>query len=439
VENLFLRKQLAFYRERKIKPHRLRDAYPPPIGTQVTTCPGSYSAFLGANYLFPVNRKSGILTVDAARYKKRPISSGPQTKRPRNRTVVLLFASTLIFALGTTAQGSNESPLTTDNAYNPIPSPDGNYVAYIRTGWGESQFISLGRSSLVSDVKIVNVEGAATPRTLAEEYFLSGWTPDSTRLVCDRDWRYAFVSAEGKRSLEGRIPNDPDRFYIAMEWVAYSPSLETLVWTRPIDKSHPEIETPGRTIMKGKMFWNERVVPSPDGRYLAVFGEEIQTNLRVYDLRLESWTDLGRMTIHPDKDWWYIEPDWNPWFADGSRLVFLRDSTLVITASDGTQKTEIKIGGLVGLPVPSFDGQSIAYVTFEPRPGQVRPDLQFWGGTTILVVPVSAESKPRTVTLKNPDEVYDLKWLNNGALVFDRVADEVFYQHARIWKATVPC
>jgi hypothetical protein len=69
---------------------------------------------------------------------------------------------------------------------------------------------------------------------------------------------------------------------------------------------------------------------------------------------------------------------------------------------------------------------------------RVRPDLQFWGGTTIMVVSASAKSKPRPITLKNADEVYDLKWLNNGALVFDRVADEVFHQHARIWKAAVP-
>jgi hypothetical protein len=69
---------------------------------------------------------------------------------------------------------------------------------------------------------------------------------------------------------------------------------------------------------------------------------------------------------------------------------------------------------------------------------QARPDLQFWGGTTILVVHASAGSTPRTVTLKNPDEVYDLKWLNEGELAFDRVADETFYAHARIWKASVP-
>lgn len=350
--------------------------------------------------------------------------------------MVLHFAASLIFTLGATAQSSSESLLTTDNAYNPIPSPDGKHIGYVRTGWGETTFTSLGRSSLVSDVKIVNTEGEDAPFALAEDYFLSGWTPDSTRLVCFRDLNYALISTEGKRTLVGRIPNDPD--LVSAEWVAYSPSLETVVWSRLIDKSHRAIETPGRTIVKDGMFWQERVVPSPDGRYLAVFRQESQSNLRVYDLLLKSWTDLGTISIHPDKDWWYIQPNWNPWFADGSRLVFLRDSALVITTPDGRQKTEIMVNGHAGLPAASPDGQSIAYVTFEPRPMKVRPDLQFWGGTTILVIPISAGSKPRTITLKHPDEVYDLKWLNNGALVFDRVADAVLYQHARIWRAAVP-
>jgi Tol biopolymer transport system component len=350
---------------------------------------------------------------------------------------VLHFAASLAFALGAMAQSSSESLLTTDNAYNPIPSPDGKYIAYIRTGWGEKGFTSLGRSSLVSDVKIMNVVGTATRRTLAKDYFISGWTPDSTRIVCYRDWNYALVSTDGKRTMVGRIPNDPN-LNLPTEWVAYSPSLESLVWSRQIDKSHRAIETPSRTIVKDEMFWEGRVVASPDGRYLAVFRQDSQMDFRVYDLRLQSWTDLGMMSIHPDGDWWYIQPDWNPWFADGSRLVFLRDSTLVIANPHSTEKIEIKIDGPAGLPVPSPDGKSIAYVTFEPRPKQMRPDLQFWGGTTIMVVGTSGEPKPRAVTTKNPDEVYDLKWLNNDALIFDRVADDAFYQHARIWKVAVP-
>ena len=318
------------------------------------------------------------------------------------KTVVTVAVS-LILALGTMAQSSSESLLSTENAYNPIPSPDARYIAYVRTGWGEKQFTSFGRSSLVSDVKIMNVGGTATTRTLAKDYFISGWTPDSIRLVCYRDWNYALVSTEGNQTMVGRIPNVPD-LYMPTEQVAYSPFLETIVWSRPIDKSQWAIEAPGRTVVKQMLSGGKRVVSSPDGQYLAVFGENSETELRVYDFRLESWTDLGRMSIHPDKDWSYIQPDWNPWFADSSRLVFLRDSTLVITVPDGTQKTEIKIDGPAGLPVPSPDGKSIAYITFEPRPKQARPDLQFWGGTTIMVVPTSGESKPRTATLKNPDQ-----------------------------------
>jgi Tol biopolymer transport system component len=351
-------------------------------------------------------------------------------------TFLALLFSALIVAFEAKAQDSTETLLTTDNAYNPIPSPDGRYIAYVRTGWGEKSWFGLGRASLVSQVKLMTVRGDAAQRTLADDYFLSDWTPDSTRLVCYRDGNYVLVSTQGKRTLAGRIPNDPDHLGEA-EWVAYSSFLKTIIWSRQFDKSHRAIETPTRTIVKDRKLWQERVVPSPDGRYLAVFREESQTDLRVYDLRLKSWTDLGRMSIHPDKDWWYIQPNWSPWFADSSRLVFLRDSTLVIIRPDGTQNMETKVDDHAGLPVASPDGQSIAYVTFEPRPMKQRPDLQFWGGTTIWVVPASAGSAPCPVTQKNQDEVYDLKWLSDETLVFDRVADEMFYGHARIWKAAV--
>jgi hypothetical protein len=78
------------------------------------------------------------------------------------------------------------------------------------------------------------------------------------------------------------------------------------------------------------------------------------------------------------------------------------------------------------------------YEAFAPGPMNLRSDLQFWGGTTIMTVSASAGSKPRPITLKNSDEVYGLKWLDKSAIVFDRVADEQSYGHAHIWKASVP-
>ena len=349
--------------------------------------------------------------------------------------VALLFAA-LINASEVRSQEFKETLLNTDNAYNPIPSPDGKYIAYVRTGWGRPGGSGgFGRSNLLSEVMVIDENGVPTTAKPLADMFLSAWTPDGNEVVCFRDWEYALVTKDGKRVMEGRVPNDPAK-HPATEWVAYTPSLASVVWSRLTDNSHGAIEAPGRTVVREKVF-RDRVIPSPDGRYLAVFGEFPQADLRVYDLHLESWSDLGTISIHPDKDWWYVQPNWTPWFADGSRLVFLRDSTLVIASPDGTTKTEIKIDGPAGLPVPSPNGQSIAYVTFEPHPRRVRSDLQFWGGTTIWVVAASAGSAPRAVTGKSEDEIYDLKWLNNSTVVFDRIADEVFYKNARIWKATV--
>ena len=353
------------------------------------------------------------------------------------RAFGVFLAAGLMSSPGVVAQSFSESPLTTDNAYNPMPSPDGKHIAFVRVGWGESTFISFGRSSLVSDVKVMNVEGVAVPHILAKGYFLAGWTPDSGRLVCFRDSNYALVSISGELSGAGRIPNDP-KFPARTERAAYSPSLQTMIWSRPVDQFQWVIEAPGGRVVEEGTFGSGRAIPSPDGRYIAVFGDGSETDLRVYDLRLKSWKEFGSIIIHPDRNWSYIQPDWSPWFSDSSRLVFLRDSTIVIVTPDGRDKTEIKIEGQEGLPTPSPDGTSIAYATFEPRPMKMRPDLQFWGGTTMMVVSTSAGSKPRPVTLNNSDEVYDLKWLNNDTIVFDRVADEQFYGYARIWKATVP-
>jgi hypothetical protein len=332
----------------------------------------------------------------------------------------------------------SETLLSKDSAYNPIPSPDGRYIAYVRTGWnrpgGSGGF---GRSNLVSEVIVIDQKSVPTTAKPLEDMFLEGWTRDSSQLVCFRDRKYAIVSTDGKRVEEGQIPYDADK-QPAPERVAYLPSLAQIVWSRPADSSHEVIETPTRRIVTKQPLQKDRLVPSPDGRYLAVFGDFPQSDLRIYDFLLKSWTNLGEISVHPDKDWSYIQPSWNPWYADGTRLVFLRGSMLIVASPDGTTEVEIKMDAPAGLPVPSPNGQSIAFVTFEPRPMRMRPDLQFWGGTTIRVVSISGSGTARAVTQKNTDEVYDLKWLGNDNLVFDRVPDEAFPLHARIWKASVP-
>ena len=230
---------------------------------------------------------------------------------------VPICAAALALVSGTGAQSSRETLLSTENAYNPIPSPNGQYIGYVRTGWGERGEVSMGRSSLVSDVKIMPAKGMGDPRTLASDYFLSGWTPDSSRVVCYRDWKYAIVSTDGEKAMKGRIATDEQQFQYASEWVGFSSALNTVVWSRWIRKSYRVIETPKAPLASDGETWGERVIPSPDGKYLAVFSEAAweDPHLRIYDTRGKSWNDLGPMKIHPDKNWWYIQPHWSPWLA----------------------------------------------------------------------------------------------------------------------------
>lgn len=59
----------------------------------------------------------------------------------------------LLLACQTTLGQSSKAQLLskTENAYNPVPSPDGTKIAYVRTGWGRNYpIVSMGRSNLIS-------------------------------------------------------------------------------------------------------------------------------------------------------------------------------------------------------------------------------------------------------------------------------------------------
>lgn len=197
------------------------------------------------------------------------------------------------------------------------------------------------------------------------------------------------------------------------------------------------IETDGlREIAQHIGSLGDYVVPSPDGRYIAVFGDWPDAKFWTYDTKLGKWADLGPFTLHPDKDWDYIKPTWNPWFADTSRLVYVKDQNLVISDPEGDIQASIPIGPNAGIPVASPDGKFVAYISSDPRPRGNRPDLSFWGGRIVWLVPTTG-GKPYAVTEKNSAETYDLKWLSNDTLVFDRIEDVPFFRDARIWKLII--
>jgi WD40-like Beta Propeller Repeat len=367
--------------------------------------------------------------------------------------LILFFFSVVSTAL---AQSPREIPLSAEAAYNPIPSPNGKLIAYVRTGWGRPGGSGgMGRSNLVSEVMIIADDGTPITASPLTDTFLAGWTADGNELICYRDWKYSLVALSGKASLQGALqgpdesPKNSTSSVAAFsavwrtERVFYLSNLRTFGWSRADQdlnaetESNTVIETQSTRIAQHSGWLGEDVVPSPDGRYLAVFDDEWQKDLWIYDMQSMSWFDLGPLTIHPDREWGYMKATWDPWFSDSSKLAYLSGSRLIVSKPDGTARRSFRIDREAGLPTPSPDGKSVAYVTFDPRPMKSRADLSFWGGTNLWILPLEAGAKPIEATEKNSDTTYDLRWLGNGAIVFDRFGDEAFPEHARIWKVSI--
>lgn len=366
------------------------------------------------------------------------------------RVVLILSVGAMVLpypALGQVS-GSHQSGaaklLSDVNAYNPIPSPDGKMIAFVRTGWGRLYPITgFGRSNLISDIMVMDASGKVLSSKPLADAFLQGWTPDGKKLVCYRDWKAFLVALDGTKSDLIDVPQGP--FTERAEYLATGHAF-CWNWERAPHSSEWDIDcSDGSVLARKDSFFTDLIVPSPDERYLAVLGASEkegltrENNLWVYDRTKRSWTNLGKIIISPNPDWDYIKPSWNPWFADSSRLAYVTKSGVVVATPDGSRRYVIaRPARAAGLAVPSPNGKQVAYVTFVGTPMKIRPDLTFWGKTVICVVPVKGRAKPKPVTRQAPETTYTLHWLGNTELVFDRVADKIFFRHARIWKAEVP-
>src|SRR5438105_15270490 len=106
-----------------------------------------------------------------------------------NRAIqaMLFLFGFLFFSSYTFSQGLNEKLLSeTENAYNPIPSPDGKMIAYVRTGRWEKGSGGFGQSNLRSEVKVMDSHGQILTDTPLAETFLAGWTSDGKHIICYR-------------------------------------------------------------------------------------------------------------------------------------------------------------------------------------------------------------------------------------------------------------
>ena len=349
--------------------------------------------------------------------------------------VVLLFC----VCLGPSAVSQRETIFLDVDAYQPLPSPDGKLVAFVLTGEKLEMSYGFGRSHLRSNVAFVDHDGKNL-RDPNVSGFLGEWLPDSSAVSSYRDWHFSLVNPEGSQK-NGAIPQrEQDNSPPGAERAQYISAFHGFVWIEHSGEITylKTVNGPVATF-NGLLPTEAMIMPSPDGRYLAIGGETPylyeDRNLWIYDIGKSTWKDLGPFSVHPDTNWDYIKPNWNPWFSDSVHLALVSGSALYVVRADGTERRELAPVENAGLPVPSPNGKSIAYITFTPRPMQFRPDLNFWGGSTIWVIPTEGGA-PRQVTLTSPDQTFDLRWLTNSSLIFDRIGETMFNQHARIW--TVP-
>lgn len=348
----------------------------------------------------------------------------------------------LIGSVGTAAAQYQEKQLFDLNAYQPAPRPDGKLIAYVLTGrklqGGTGGF---GGSNLQSDVRFCDASGQ-TLQGSDMEGFLGEWLPDGSDVVAYRDWRFALLSPNGSRGSDsifrGRETGPLLGKQLLPERVAYLSKLGKFVWLEYSDTSTilqtatgPIAEFAGMPVRTSAV-----IVPSPDERYLAMGEPSSGRSLWVYDSLTKTLANLGSLTIHPDPEWDYIKPGWNPWFADGKHLAFFSGASLNVVSPDGKERRELLKADHGGLAIPSPDGTLVAYATFSPRPLKIRKDLNFWGASTLWIVP-SGGGTPKQVTNASKDETYDLRWLTNGSLIFDRISEGMFNEHARIWTVSV--
>lgn len=328
-----------------------------------------------------------------------------------------------------------------ETAYDPLPSPDGKHVAFVLTGRRQSGGTGgFGRSNLRSQIGFANASGTLIQDTTADG-FLSGWVQDGSAVVSYRDWRFALVGLEGEKKNSGSMAEREDLSAPQpAERVAYVSTRKTFTWITHA-KGTSLLQTPVGPLatFKGLLPLSGLIISSPDGRYLIVGGPTPYKweshDLWVFDTQNRTWADLGPLTVHPDPDWDYIKPSWNPWFADGKRIAFFSGKTLCIASPDGRERQTLLKADDAGLAVPSKDGHTIAYVSFTKRSRKNQPDHSFWGGSTIWVVP-SAGGTPHQITAATEDETFSLNWLNRSTLIFDRIGETMFSEDARIW--TVP-
>jgi HEAT repeat protein len=353
---------------------------------------------------------------------------------------------------------ASESEFPSQKGTVPMVSPDGQWVAYVETGWSRPGGSGgTGRSNLTSLVHAVKIDG--TDDRVVSDMFLACWLADSRHVgslrdgfaaVCDLYGNpviefgepYEFglggsTASDSKEAAEGpaewvsagdlrtqfgvrmphrrRLPRASENATISPDGQWFGPMQDRAnVFLLGSDGQRKAIQVPERAGMQ-QAAW------SPDGRYIFVHGSRSmwQTGL-VIDT--QSKTTEVIKSVDPTArfgSWEYRKCRWNPWAKDGSKLALVRNGQVWICSPNGSDARQLTFDSArKAFPTFSRDGTRVAYVTWQP---DNRRHYTRLGPTDLWVVDVTTTLAAR-VTAKSTGRIHCLDWIDDDTLIFDRLA-----------------
>ena len=348
---------------------------------------------------------------------------------------------------------ASESGFPSLNGTTPVTSPDGQWIAYVETGWGRPGGSGgFGRSNLISISHVVRKDG--TDDRVVSDMFLVSWLSDSQRLGTARDGFAAISNLTGKvvaefgDSLEekyrGTYQHDGDwtkadlrsqvgafmphqKHFNGMEDFgfgeggAFSPDGKFYGPLRDI-KTAFFLGVDGKRVPL-KLRLNRFGGPpagvwSPDGGYVVLFTESGWTVIDMQTLMSHEIRNVDSSNFPGDC---YAQCRWSPWSKDGKKLTFVRGGQVWTSGPNGEDAKQITFDGArKAFPTFSRDGNLIAYLTWQPDD---RLHYTRLGPTDLWVVDIASTLATR-VTAPKEGRINSLDWLDDHTLVFDRIEQQ---------------
>ncbi|HEU0251389.1 MAG TPA: hypothetical protein VFR12_00060, partial [Pyrinomonadaceae bacterium] len=270
------------------------------------------------------------------------------------------------------ATSASETVFPSRNGTMPLTSPDGQWIAYVETGWGRPGGSGgFGRSNLISISHVVRNDG--TDDRIVSDMFLVGWLSDSKRVGTARDAFVAISDFDGNVVAEfGDRREEQYRGNAKPHWTkgdlrsqfgqhmphqkrlkgtedfgfgeggAFSPDGK---WYGPLQDSQGAfflgvggqrmpIKISGAFSRRGlHAKW------SPDGRFVQLDGA---STWLIIDMQTQDSAEIPNVddTIFPS-DFASTGCCGNPWSRDSTALVFVRNGQIWVADARGKEARQL--------------------------------------------------------------------------------------------------